>query len=497
MKRKVSVCAGVMAAMVAMSAGAEEAKGVDPAPGASVGGDAGPASVPTVEGPGVERAMVPPPLVEATTVGAVTATDAPVAVATAKSEAAEQEVHVPFNLSILPGLSTSGFARQNLVHDVSIGLIATHARRVTALGLSLGGNWVTHGATGVLATVGANVSGGPVDGTLLAVGGNLVGGDSEGVLASVGTNVVRGTMGGGQLTVGANVTTGEMEGAQLSVGANIAGANVRGAQLTVGGNLAAGTLNGIQMAVGGNVARGVSRGVQMAAGVNVASDLTGLQMSSGVSYAGKLAGAQLSLINVGGDVDGAQVGLVNVAGHVDGAQVGLVNVAGETEGESVGLLSFVGNGQAHVQAWASDVALTNIGLKLGGRHLYTLLTVGLSPPMDGDRRRYTVGAGLGGHIPMGRFYVDVDVLGSSLHANRLFDFDDDTNHVLGQLRVMAGWQLSSRFAVFGGVSSNTLVTWNGSDPWKELGIGPEWKEVSDSGRTTVRTWPGLLAGIQI
>jgi|GEM_PF-810975 len=497
MKRKVSVCAGVMAAMVAMSAGAEESKGVDPGPGASAGGDAGPASVPTVEGPGVERAMVPPPLVEATTAGAVTtaATDAPVAVA--KTEAAEQEVHVPFNLSILPGLSTSGFARQNLVHDVSIGLIATHARRVTALGLSLGGNWVTHGATGVLATVGANVSGGPVDGTLLAVGGNLVGGDSEGVLASVGTNVVRGSMGGGQLTVGANVTTGEMEGAQLSVGANIAGANVRGAQLTVGGNLAAGTLNGVQMAVGGNVARGVSRGLQMAAGLNVASDLTGVQMSSGVSYAGKLSGAQLSLINVGGDVDGAQVGLVNVAGHVAGAQVGLVNVAGETEGESVGLLSFVGNGQAHVQAWASDVALTNIGLKLGGRHLYTLLTVGLSPPMDGDRRRYTVGAGLGGHIPMGRFYVDVDVLGSSLHANRLFDFDDDTNHVLGQLRVMAGWQLSRRFAVFGGVSSNTLVTWNGSDPWKELGIGPEWKEVSDSGRTTVRTWPGLLAGIQI
>ncbi|NTX40043.1 hypothetical protein HUA78_36995 [Myxococcus sp. CA033] len=518
MKRKVSVCAGVMAAMVAMSAGAEEAKGGDSAPVVSAGGDGGPAVgaevAPVVEGPGVERAMVAPPLVEATTAGVVsagTAGDAPVAVA--KTEAAEQDVHVPFNLSILPGLSTSGFARQNLVHDVSIGLIATHAKRVTALGLSLGGNWVTHGASGVLATVGANVSRGPVDGVLLAVGGNVVTADAEGVQASVGTNIVRGSMGGGQLTVGANVATGAVEGTQLSVGANIAGGDVNGGQLTVGGNLAsgalrglqmsvggnlaAGTLNGVQMAVGANVARGTARGLQMAAGVNVASELTGMQVSSGVSYASKLSGAQLSLINVGGDVDGAQVGLVNVAGRVDGAQVGLLNVAGQTEGESVGLLSFVGNGQAHVQVWASDVSLTNIGLKLGGRHLYTLLTVGLTPPMDGDRRRYTVGAGLGGHIPVGRFYVDVDVMGSSLHANRLFDFDEDTNHVLGQFRVMAGWQLSRRFAVFGGVSANTLVTWNGSDTWKELGIGPEWKEVSDSGRTTVRTWPGLLAGVQI
>ncbi|MCK8499181.1 LA_2272 family surface repeat-containing protein [Myxococcus fulvus] len=497
MKRKVSVCAGVMAAMVAMAAGAEEAKAGDQAPVASAGGDG------VVEGPGAERVMAPPPLVEATTVvgGSASApvADAPTEVeAKATAEASrEAEVHVPFSFTVVPGLSTSGFSQKNQVHDVSIGLLATHAKRVRVMGLALGGNWVTHGASGVLASVGVNVSGGPVNGTLLTVGGNVVGADTEGLLAGVGANIVRGTMKGTQLTVGANVATQALDGAQLGVGANVAGANVVGAQLSVGGNLAGGTLNGLQMAVGANVARGVSRGVQMAAGVNVASELTGLQMSSGVSYASRLAGAQVSIINVGGDVDGAQVGLVNVARHMDGAQVGLLNFAGETEGESVGLLSFVGNGQAHLQLWASDVALTNVGVKLGGRHLYTLFTVGLNPPMGGERRRYTLGAGVGGHIPAGRFFFDVDLLGSSVHANRLFDFDDDTNHVLGQLRVMAGWQLSKRFAVFGGVSANTLVTWNGSDPWKDLGIGPEWREVSDSGRTIVRTWPGILAGVQI
>ncbi|WP_342378196.1 hypothetical protein NVS55_02500 [Myxococcus stipitatus] len=502
MKRKVSVCAGVMAAMVAMSAGAEESKGAEQASVPAVGTDGGAAEAsPAVEGPGVERAMAAPPLVEAAAVGntsAGTATaDAPTAVqAQAKPEA--EEVHVPFSFTVVPGLSTSGFSQRNQVHDVSIGLIATQARRIRALGLSLGGNFVGEGGTsGVLATTGINVSQGPVNGSLFAVGANIATKDAEGLLASVGANIVRGNTTGVLATVGANVVTGTVDGSQLSVGANMATGKVLGAQLSVGGNLAGESLNGLQMAVGANVARGASRGVQMAAGVNVAPDLTGLQMSSGVSYAGKLSGAQVSIINVGGSVEGAQVGLVNVASRVDGAQVGIINVAGETEGESVGLLSFVGNGQANVQVWASDIALTNVSLKLGGRHLYTVLNVGLTPPMDGDRRRYTTGVGVGGHIPLGRFFVDMDLMGSSVHAHRLFDFDDDTNHVLGQLRLMAGWQVARRFAVFGGVSANTLVTWNGSDPWKELGIGPEWKETSDSGRTVVRTWPGILAGIQI
>ncbi|WP_338871704.1 LA_2272 family surface repeat-containing protein [Myxococcus stipitatus] len=498
MKRKVSVCAGVMAAMVAMSAGAEESKGAEqaPVPAADATGSAAPA----VEGPGVERAMAAPPLVEAAavgTTGAAAAPDAPTAVQ-AQAKAGADEVHVPFSFAVVPGLSTSGFSQRNQVHDVSIGLIATQAKRIRALGLSLGGNFVGEGgSSGVLATTGVNIVQGPVNGSLFAVGGNILTKDSEGLLASVGTNIVRGGATGVLASVGANVVTGSLDGSQMTVGANVVTGKVLGAQLGVGGNLAGESLNGLQMAVGGNVASGVSRGVQMAAGVNVASDLSGLQMSSGVSYAGKLSGAQVSIINVGGSVDGAQVGLVNVASRIDGAQVGLVNVAGETQGESVGLLSFVGNGQANVQVWASDVALTNLSLKLGGQHIYTLLNVGLTPPMGGDRRRYTMGLGIGGHIPLGRFFVDMDLMGSSVHANRLFDFEDDTNHVLGQLRLIAGWQVARRFAVFGGVSANTLVTWNGSDPWKELGIGPEWKETSESGRTTVRTWPGILAGIQI
>lgn len=494
MKRKVSVCAGVVAAVVAFSAGAEEPKaaGVQ-APGAEqaavptpLSPDAGPDAVaaPALEGPGTERVIAAPPLVDAAVGGAVSAapaTASPV-VANAKAEpgagAEAAEVHIPFSLSLVPGLSTSGFHTGNVVNTVSIGLVATHAKRVDGLAMAIGANWVTAGMRGAQLSVGANVSEGPVTGTQLSVGGNVAGGDFFGIQSSVGVNVVRGMMEGAQLTVGANTVAGSVSGAQLSVGANVATGSVRGAQLSVGLNVAGGPVRGFQAAVG----------------ANVASEVSGLQLSSGVSYARRISGGQLSIINVGGEVDGAQVGLVNVAGRVKGAQVGLLNVAGRTEGESVGLLSFVGNGQAHVQVWGSDVSLANVGLKLGGRHLYTLLTAGFTPPLDGERRRYVFGAGFGGHIPLGRFYVDVDVVGSTLHSRRMFE---ESEHVLGQLRLMAGWQVARRFAVYGGVTANTLVSWDDDERWDELGIGPQWREVSDGGRTVVRTWPGVLVGVQL
>lgn len=485
MKRKVSVCAGVMAAVVAFSAGAEEqpAADVQVAESAPAPSDAGVDAVAAhpVEGPGVERAMAAPPLVDAATGGAVAAAPAAVEKKAEPAASAEApEVHIPFSLSLLPGLSTSGMHTSNVVNTVSIGLIATHAKRVEALAMSLGGNWVEAGMTGAQLAVGANVSRGPVTGGQFAVGGNVAGGDFLGVQSGVGVNVVRGAMEGAQLSVGLNTVAGTVNGAQLGVGANVATGAVRGAQL----------------AVGLNVAGSPMRGLQMAAGANIASEMSGVQISSGVSIARHINGGQVSIINVGGAVEGAQVGLVNVAGSVDGAQVGLINVAGRTEGESVGLLSFVGDGQANLAVWSSDVSLTNVGVKLGSKHLYTLLTAGFTPPRGGERRRYTFGAGIGGHIPLDRFFVDMDLVGSSLHSRHWFS-DEESEHVLGQFRVMGGWQVARHFALFAGVSANTLVTWNGSDRWNDVGIGPQWREESDGGRTVVRTWPGVLAGVQL
>ncbi|RKG88000.1 hypothetical protein D7V97_42875, partial [Corallococcus sp. CA053C] len=287
-------------------------------------------------------------------------------------------------------------------------------------------------------------------------------------------------MSGGQLSVGGNIAGGALSGGQFSVGANIAGAGGVGGQFTVGANIAAAPMKGVQAAVGGNVA----------------SSFTGLQASSGLNFARDMRGAQVSLLNVGGDVDGAQVGLVNVAGKMDGLQLGLINVAGHSDGEALGLLSFIGNGQANVQLWASDIAYTNVAAKFGSEHFHTLLTLGFNPGTDTHRRRYVAGLGFGTHIPKGPLFFDLDLVGSTVHADNLFR-DGDGMNVLGQLRLVAGWQVAKRFALIGGVVGNTLVTWDNGDRWMELGIGPEWRSSADRGRTNVRVWPGVLLGVQL
>lgn len=378
MKLQVSVCAGVMAAMVSFQAGAEQ-----PAP-----------------------------------------------------------VHIPFSISLLPGISTNGFSSGHVVNNISLGMLATHAGRVDGLAMAMVGNWVDREMRGVELAIGANYA-------------------------------------------------GEVQGAQLAAGLNVAGGALRGWQTAVGVNVAAGELVGAQFAAGLNVAAGKAWGLQAATGLNIAQELVGVQLAAGLNLAGNLRGAQFSLLNVGGDVSGAQVGLLNVGRRVKGLQLGLINVASEAD-SSIGLLSFVGNGQQHVQVWGSEMSMTNVALKLGGRTMHTLFTVGVRPGGEGRQRLWSAGLGVGGHIPAGPFFVDVDALASTLHTG---GFVEPTGHLLGQLRLVAGWQPVKHFALFGGLTANTLVSFRdeqvqGVDRFK-LG------RVYESDRVRVRTWPGLLAGLQI
>ncbi|NPC73965.1 hypothetical protein HPP05_29830 [Corallococcus exiguus] len=472
MKRKVAVCVGVMVAVAAGAAGAEERTEGTAAP-ESYAAPVQEAPAPTAVAIPV-AALSPAPLVEAATGGE------PAGATVAQQRSDTEEIHVPVVLMALPHVSTAGTATERLVTTFALGALATHAKRVDGAAMSLGANWVGEELSGVQLTLGANVVRGTASGAQFAVGGNIVTGELDGIQAAVGLNVVKGAAVTGQFSVGGNVVGGELSGGQFSVGANIAGSGGVGGQFTVGANIATAQF----------------KGAQFAAGANIASTMSGLQASSGFNYAGRMEGAQLSLLNVGGDVSGAQVGLVNVAGKVDGLQLGLINVARESQGEALGLLSFIGNGQANLQLWASDIVYTNVAVKFGGRHFHTLLTLGFNPGTDTHRRRYVGGMGFGAHIPAGPLFFDLDVIGSGVHTDNLFR-DGDGLNVLGQLRLVAGWQVAKRFALIGGVTGNTLVTWDNGDRWEELGIGPEWRSVSDGGRTTVRVWPGVLLGVQI
>jgi hypothetical protein len=293
------------------------------------------------------------------------------------------------------------------------------------------------------------------------------------------------------LSLGGSWITEEMSGAQATVGLTYAGRSASGAQLSVGANIAPGYMAGLQATVGLNYVGLSASGAQLAVGANIApGHATGLQASSGYNHAGSLRGVQLGLINFGGEVTGSQVGLINIGGKVRGTQIGLVNLSEDVDAP-VGLISLVKNGQQHLELWGSDSAPLNLGFKLGSRHVYTLLTAGYQP--EGETDRWMVGLGLGGHIPLGqRFYIDADVV--SWHVNDDEAWTDELN-MLNKLRVVGGYRLHDRFAVFAGATFNVLAT--RVDDGSDFGLITGRRLTSESNETTVRIWPGFLAGLRI
>ncbi len=275
---------------------------------------------------------------------------------------------------------------------------------------------------------------------------------------------------------------GALSGAQLSGAFNLTRGATDGAQLTGGLNIA-GQLVGTQLAGGANISSGPMRGAQFAGGFNYAAAIAGVQ-GAPVNVAGSGSGAQLGVINIGGDVDGAQIGVLNIGSRVRGLQLGVLNLGGEVTGASVGLLSLVGNGQFHAEAWGSDVSLTNVGVKVGSRRVYTVFTAGLRP--DAETQKWSLGIGFGVHFPIERWFVDVDAVHHNLFEGGSFI----TRGNLAQLRAQAGFQIAPRFAVIGGPTLNVSFEQNGD-------AAPELSRMPTRAWGSTLVWPGFQLGVRI
>jgi hypothetical protein len=413
--------------------------------------------------------------------GDVLAGEGPPLLTERESLARSGRARVPVSLSLFPPLSTNaphqwpgGYVENQLAFGV-----VTGGRRVWVRGaaLSLVANWYEEESRGLLLSVGGNVLGGDTSGLHAAVGANIARGHLEGLQAAAGVNVAGGDVRVGQLAAGVNVTGGSLWGAQLAGGANVTGASVAGVQGAGGFNVTGGDLSGIQVSAGLNVTRG---------------SLRGLQWSAGLNSAGNVTGVQAALLNVGGDVTGAQFGLINVAKVVTGVQLGLINVSEEVRGVPLGLLSFEKKGQFHVEAWASDIQLTNLAVKFGGKYVYTTLMGGIGP--DDRLQRFSLGLGLGLHLPLGeRLWLDGDVAGSSVL--RVRDPFGGSANLLGQGRLMLGVNLLERLAIFGGVTYNAYFAWSDADRFTLSTLPVRQRQLNEY--TTVQYWPGVQLGVRI
>ncbi|MBN8230444.1 caspase family protein [Corallococcus macrosporus] len=388
---------------------------------------------------------------------------------------------LPVNLSLVPSMSTNTLrAGRALVENrFALGVVNGGAALGGGLALGLAGNVYDAEVSGLAMALGFNTSGADVSGAQLSLVTNVAGGAVRGAQATLGLNVSNGDASGvGQLALGANVARGALGGVQAALGANITTADATGLQLSLGANHANGTMKGVQFTLGVNSVAAAARGIQGSVLLNRAPSLTGLQ---------------LGFINVGGDVSGMQLGLINVADTVNGMQLGLVNVSDEVNGVPVGLFTYEKKGQLHLEVYGSDVQLTNLALKFGGRYFYTTLLAGLGP--DDRFQRFSLGLGLGGHIPLGsRFWADVDVAGSQVLSTRA-PFSGSTNSLLTQARLMLGFQVMPRLAVFAGPTYNVAFTW-GEPEFAKLTTLPVRSHNFDA-NTRMQRWPGFQVGVRL
>ncbi len=243
-------------------------------------------------------------------------------------------------------------------------------------------------------------------------------------------------------------------------------------------------------------------GASLGFGFGWVGELRGVQVAA-VNWANTLDGLQLGAVNMARDAQGAQVGMVNIAGSHRGVMVGLVNVAEDAE-VAIGLLNFVKRGMVHVDVWASDVNLVNVGVKFGARHTYTVVSGGFSPLGDPHGG---VDVGLGIRLPQaGPLVLDLDVstglvFGATTAKSPAF------HH---QLRALLNVRLGRRFGLFVGPAVHLLVGPTGLDPvsraadpgiaaWqlRDNGSGISFLPTvtGDLSRVRLQIWPGGVVGV--
>jgi hypothetical protein len=339
----------------------------------------------------------------------------------------------------------------------------------------------------------------------------------RGLQVTAGANLVQGRLAGGQISAGANILRGDGRGFQIVAGANVVDGKFAGLQMAAGANVVMGEMRGLQMAGGANAA-GAGRGLQMAGGFNLANTHRGMQLAP-INYAGTMSGFQLGVVNTSQSAEGFRLGVVNVSRESRGFQFGVINVARESrgfqfgvvnvarhqEGESFALINLVGNGIHDVSLFATDVMVTNVGVKLGGRHLYTNLIAGyqpgdeLAPGPEPDHfsagtKRFATGAGIGWRQPVERgplAYAELEA--DWLEIRPVWHWTDNAPQ-MASLRLQAGLRLAPYVVLLAGAGVNVAVATDGQD--LDLARGAP-QSVQHSGATTVRIYPGLLVGLQI
>ncbi len=385
-------------------------------------------------------------------------------------------VHFSFLPEVFGGLFASTADR-----TVSFNLLIGSSANLN--GFELGGLANTEAQTmsGFQAAGLANLVRGRVDGVQLAGLGNM-GGETRYFQGAGVLNYVTGSFEGYQASGVGNIVMEGTLGAQTAGVFNYDRGDVKGVSVAGITTLIYGGLNGAQVSGCYNLTMEDSTGAQVTGGFNYSrAFFKGAQVGAIGNYSFELSGVQIGLVNISDSVNGVQIGLVNIAGYVKGTQVGLFNYCRLMDGVPVGLITYEEAGLQVLETWYDTENSLNVGIKLGSRYVYTLLTAAFVP--DSDPLEWSYGIGFGAHVPFGSFFLDVDLACHSLHEGSSEWYVTQRGNVLGQARLTVGIPIF-RIALIAGVAADIYI--------------PDLSTESDGTRTEhTHLLPRLFCGIQI
>lgn len=344
-----------------------------------------------------------------------------------------------FRFSLVPGLSSNGYKATDYVSKYSLNILGGYNGALYK-GFELGGlfNGNKYYASGVQIAGLANYSAKETAGIQLAGLGTYSGSEMQGI----------------QLSGVGNLANSDMQGLQLSGAFNVSGGYSQGLQAAGALNMAQGGIQGLFAAGLGNISGGESQGLLFAGGVNIAkTDMQGIIASGLLNYARNMQGLSFSSFNISEEFQGIQAGAVNIAHKAQGIQLGIVNYADRFEGVPVGLISvYKENGRNNIDVWTSDAGFTNVGVKLGTRQIYNMVSVGYNTFLNRDVWQLGWSIGRLHRYPNHFLYTDF----SYFKINE-GSWTKDLNSIF-KYRLLFGKELANRLKIYGGPTLNMLIS---------------------------------------
>jgi len=346
---------------------------------------------------------------------------------------------------------------------------------------------------------------------------NITGGEAAVVQFSGLGSITKYNATGLQFSGIGNLSGRNITGIQAAGIFNVAGSEMMGIQTAGIFNLSGNGMQGIQTAGIGNIVRGDMQGIQVAGVFNAASeDVQGILVSGIGNLSGSygqgilVSGAFNSMqdmqgifvtggLNFGSSFQGIQVaGVANIMENGQGIQIGLLNYARNFQGVPVGLISYYGNGRKNIDAWSNETGFTHVGLKLGTREVYNMLSVGYNPFISG-RDVWSVGWSIGFYRKLSfawnnpsleNYFVIRDF---SFHNIQEGDWSSTLNNQFSFRYLLGRDFKNSGLSVYAGPTFNLLVSKEpGNEDYVPYNL---FKGGGDS--LDRRFWIGFSAGIQL